>query len=144
MTATLPWDAPPVSSADAMRYDSPVPAAVYAPFPAVATNPATGQQIGMDLGPQLRAAIDTAISSAVAQHPVLGTAARILPERDRADRTTMQNSVIDIVLASIAMLFTIVAPDSPAVGVLWIAVAALASKTLLGAAIARFRPGAVP
>ena len=141
---TLPWESP-VSTAEAMQPDTPIPAVTPTPLPAVATNRATGQQIALDFAPQLQVAIDSAISSAVAAHPVLCTAVRAaVRDRERSDRSIMQNSLIDVLVAVLAALFTIISPESQAVGVLWLAAAVLASRTLIQAALVRFAPeGAV-
>ena len=148
---TLPWDAPDAGangvpwSAEQMQPDSPIPAAAPEPITAVATNTVTGQQIVVDLAPRLSTAIDTAITAAVAAHPVLSTAVKtVVRDRERADRSVMQNSVLDVVVAIVAALFTIVSPQSPVTGVLWIAAAVLASKTLIQLAGARLVPEVVP
>ena len=118
----------------------PAPAAPPAPageIPVVATNAATGQKVTFDMSDDLRAAVNTAINAHIANHPVIGAVAVKARGRERADRTLMQQSLIDVAVAVIAGLFTIVSPDSSATGVLWVAAAALASKTLLSAAIDR-------
>jgi len=124
--------------AEQMQPDTPIPAVVPPPVSATATNTATGQQVAVEIGGPLRAAIDAAITDAVSAHPVLGTAVTaVVRDRERADRTLMQSSLIDVVVAIVAALVTIVSPDSPAVGVLWLAAAVLASRTMLTAAIDR-------
>jgi hypothetical protein len=121
-----------------MQPDTPIPAVVPAPVPAVATNTATGQRVAVEIGGPLRAAIDQAITEAVSAHPVLGTAVTaVVRDRERADRTLMQSSLIDVVVAIVAALVTVVSPDSELVGVLWLAAAVLASRTMLTAAIDR-------
>lgn len=140
---TLPWE-PSVSAADAMTPDALAPATAPPPLPAVATNTVTGQRIGVDFAPQLQAAINAAIDAAVAQHPAIAALSRRMASRGRSDRTVAESSVIDVVVAIVAALVTIVSPDSPAVGTLWLAVAVLASRTMIQAALIRFAPeGAV-
>ena len=140
---TMPWDV--AVPAETMQPDTPVPAAAPEPIPAVAVNPATGQKIGVDLAPQLQAAISEAITTAVAANPILGTAVTaVVRDRERADRTIMQGSLFDVAVAVLAALFTIVAPDSPVTGVLWLAAAVLASRTLIQGAVYRLRPEAAP
>lgn len=140
---TLPWEQP-VSPAEAMTPDTQTPAAAPPPMPVVATGPA-GQRIGMDIAPQLHAAIQSAIDAAVAQHPVLGVAARRGQSRDHSGRTVAESSILDLVVAIAAALVTIISPTSPAVGVLWLAAAVLASRTLIQVALTRFVPqGAAP
>jgi hypothetical protein len=122
-----------------MQPDTPVPAAI----PAVATNTVTGQQIGVDISGPLRAAIDQAIEDAVTANPVLGRAVKtVVRDSERADWTIMQSSVIDVTVAAMAALFTIISPDSPTTGVLWLAAAVLASRTMIQAAIHRLVPEA--
>ena len=146
----MPWDAapppppapaptpPPPLTAEQMQPDTPIPAVVPPPVAATATNTATGQRVAVEIGGPLRAAIDQAITDAVSAHPVLGTAVTaVVRDRERADRTIMQSSLIDVVVAVVAALVTIVSPDSQAVGVLWLAAAVLASRTMLTAAIDR-------
>ena len=112
-------------------------------IPAVATNTVTGQQIGVEIAGPLRAAIDAAIKDAVAANPVLGRAVKtVVRDSERADRTIMQSSVIDVTVAAVAALFTVIAPDSPTTGVLWLAAAVLASRTMVQAAIHRLVPEA--
>jgi hypothetical protein len=112
-------------------------------IPAVATNTVTGQQIGVEIAGPLRAAIDQAIQDAVAANPVLGRAVKtVVRDSERADRTIMQSSVIDVTVAAVAALFTVIAPDSPTTGVLWLAAAVLASRTMVQAAIHRLIPEA--
>ena len=122
-----------------MQPDTPVPAAI----PVVATNTLTGQQIGVDIAAPLRAAIDQAITDAVAANPILGRAVKtVVRDSERADLTLMQSSVFDITVAAVAALFTIVSPDSPTTGVLWLAAAVLASRTMVQAAVHRLVPEA--
>ena len=133
----MPWDAAQ------MQPDTPIPAAAPEPVPAVATNTVTGQQIGVDIAGPLRAAIDQAIRDAVAANPILGRAVMTtVRDSERADRTLMQSSVIDVTVAAVAALFTLIAPDSPTTGVLWLAAAVLASRTMVQAAIHRLVPEA--
>lgn len=139
---TLPWEAaasPSVagsrSPAEAMQPD--------VPLTAVATNTATGLQVGIDIGPQLRAAVQKAVDDAVAAHPIIGASVqKVAVNHDRADRTLMQSSVFDLTVAVVAGLVTFVSPDSHASGVLWLAAAVLASRTLIQAAIHRVIPEA--
>lgn len=139
---TMPWDA--AMPAETMQPDSPIPAAAPE-LPAVAINTATGQAIGVDLAPQLRASIQAALDAAVTAHPILGTAVRTaVRDRERADRTIMQSSLFDVAVAILAALFTLVAPDSPVTGVLWLAAAVLASRTMIQGAVYRLRPEAAP
>jgi hypothetical protein len=98
----------------------------------VATNRVTGQQISVDIGAELRKAIQGAIEDEVAQHPVWAARRRA----DHYDRTLMESSIIDVLVAIVAMVVTIISPDSTITGVLWLAAAALASKTLILAAAA--------
>lgn len=128
----MPWEVMP---AEQMQPD-PMPD----PMPVVATNRATGQKIAVDFGPRLHAAIDQAITDAVAAHPVLGPVVR--HHSERADRTIMQSSVIDVTVAAVAAVFTVMAPDSPTTGALWLAAAVLASRTMLQAAVHRLVPEA--
>jgi hypothetical protein len=133
----MPWDAAQ------MQPDTPIPAAVPEPVPAVATNTVTGEQIGVDIAAPLRAAIDQAIKDAVTANPILGRAVKtVVRDSERADRTIMQSSVIDVTVAAVAALFTVIAPDSPTTGVLWLAAAVLASRTMIQAAIHRLVPEA--
>ena len=133
----MPWDA------EQMQPDTPVPAAAPEPIPVVATNTETGQQIGVDIAGPLRAAIDQAIKDAVAANPVLSRAVKtVVRDSERADLTIMQSSVIDVTVAAVAALFTVIAPDSPTTGVLWLAAAVLALRTMLQAAIHRLVPEA--
>jgi hypothetical protein len=123
----MPWDA----------------AQMQPDIPAVATNTVTGQQVGVDIAGPLRAAIDQAIRDAVAANPILGRAVMTtVRDSERADRTLMQSSVIDVTVAAVAALFTLIAPDSPTTGVLWLAAAVLASRTMVQAAIHRLVPEA--
>ena len=88
---------------------------------------------------------EQAITTAVAANPILGTAVTaVVRDRERADRTIMQGSLFDVAVAVLAALFTIVAPDSPVTGVLWLAAAVLASRTLIQGAVYRLRPEAAP
>jgi hypothetical protein len=126
-----------------MQPDTPVPAAAPEPIPVVATNTLTGQQIGVDIAAPLRAAIDQAIKDAVAANPVLARAVKtVVRDSERADLTIMQSSVFDVTVAAVAALFTIVSPDSPTTGVLWLAAAVLASRTMVQAAVHRLVPEA--
>lgn len=149
---SMPWDAAPppppapappppplaVLTAEQMQPDTPTPAVVPPPVPAIATNTVTGQRVAVDIGGPLRAAIDQAIAEAVTAHPVLGSAVTaVVRDRERADRTLMQSSLIDVVVAVLAALVTVVSPDSRAVGVLWLAAAVLASRTMIQAALNR-------
>jgi hypothetical protein len=145
---TLPWDtatpAVPLPAAEDMQPDLPIPAAD--PYlPAVAVNPTTGLAIGVDLAPQLQAAIQTAITAAVSAHPILGkTVTTVVRDRERPDRTIMQGSLFDAAVVILAALVTIVSPDSPVGDGLWIAAAALAGRTLIQGAIYHARPEAAP
>lgn len=133
----MPWDA------EQMQPDTPVPAAAPEPIPVVATNTLTGEQIGVDISGPLRAAIDLAITEAVVANPILGRAVKtVVRDSERADRTLMQSSVIDVTVAAVAALFTVIAPDSPSTGVLWLAAAVLASRTMVQAAVHRLVPEA--
>ena len=133
----MPWDA------EQMQPDTPIPAAAPEPIPVVATNTETGQQIGVDISGPLRAAIDQAIKEAVVANPILGRAVKtVVRDVERADRTIMQSSVIDVTVAAVAALFTIIAPGSPTTEVLWLAAAVLASRTMIQAAIHRLVPEA--
>jgi hypothetical protein len=126
-----------------MQPDTPVPAAAPEPIPVVATNTLTGQQIGVDIAGPLRAAIDQAIKDAVVANPILGRAVKaVVRNSERADLTLMQSSVFDITVAAVAALFTILSPDSPTTGVLWLAAAVLASRTMVQAAVHRLVPEA--
>lgn len=140
---TLPWE-PSVSSAEAMTPDTLAPTAAPTPLPAVATNTATGQQVAVDFAPQLQVAVNAAIEAAVAQHPAIAALYRRRASRGHSDRTIAESSVIDVVVAIVAALVTIVSPDSQAVGVLWLATAVLASRTLIQAALVRFVPEGAP
>lgn len=136
---TIPWESPSVagsrSPAEAMQPD--------VPLTAVATNTTTGLQVGIDIGPQLRAAVQKAVDDAVAAHPIIGaTAHKVLGNHERADRTLMQSSLIDLTVALVAGLVTFVSPESDASGVLWLAAAVLASRTMIQAAIHRLIPEA--
>jgi len=131
--------------AEDMTPDTLTPAATPAPLPAVATNTATGQKVAVDFAPQLQAAIQAAINEMVAQHPVIAALSRRRATRDHSDRTVLESSVFDLVVAVVAALVTIISPESQAVGVLWLATAVLASRTLIQGALTRFVPeGAVP
>jgi hypothetical protein len=66
----------------------------------------------------------------------------VVRDSERADRTIMQSSVIDVTVAAVAALFTIIAPGSPTTEVLWLAAAVLASRTMIQAAIHRLVPEA--
>lgn len=149
---SMPWDAAPppppaptpppppptVLTAEQMQPDTPIPAVVAPPVPAIATNTVTGQRVAVDIGGSLRVAIDQAIAEAVNAHPVLGSAVTtVVRDRERTDRTVMQSSLIDVTVAVVAALVTIVSPDSSASGVLWLTAAVLASRTMLTAAIDR-------
>jgi hypothetical protein len=126
-----------------MQPDTPVPAAAPEPIPVVATNTLTGEQIGVDIAAPLRAAIDQAIKDAVTANPILGRAVKtVVRNSERADLTLMQSSVFDITVAAVAALFTILSPDSPTTGVLWLAAAVLASRTMVQAAVHRLVPEA--
>ena len=133
----MPWDAAQ------MQPDTAIPAAAPEPIPVVATNTVTGQQIGVDISGPLRAAIDQAIQDAVTANPILGRAVKtVVRDSERADWTIMQSSMIDVTVAAVAALFTVIAPDSPTTGVLWLAAAVLASRTMVQAAIHRLVPEA--
>jgi hypothetical protein len=133
----MPWDA------QQMQPDTAIPAAAPEPIPVVATNTVTGQQIGVDISGPLRAAIDQAIKDAVTANPILGRAVKtVVRDSERADWTIMQSSMIDVAFAAVAALFTVIAPDSPTTGVLWLAAAVLASRTMVQAAIHRLVPEA--
>jgi hypothetical protein len=126
---SMPWD---TFTAQDMQPDSPIPA--------VATN-TDGVRVGVDIGPPLRTAIDQAIKDAVTEHPVLGRAVKtVVRDSDRADRTLMQSSVLDLTVATVAALFTVISPDSPTTGVLWLTAAVLASRTMVQAAVHRLVP----
>ena len=136
---TIPWESPSVAgvplTAEQMQPDTYIPA--------VATNTATGLQVAVDIGPQLRAAVQKAVDDAVAAHPIIGaTVQKVLGNRERADRTLMQSSMIDVTVAVVASLVTFVSPESDASGMLWLAAAVLASRTLIQAAIQRLIPEA--
>jgi hypothetical protein len=133
---TLPW-------AESMQPDTPVPVAAPEPIPVVATNIVTTQQIGVDIAAPLRTAIDQAITDAVTAHPVLGRAVQtVVRDSERADRTLMQSSMFDITVGAVAALFTVINPDSPTTGVLWLAAAVLASRTMIQAAVHHLVPEA--
>jgi len=63
-------------------------------------------------------------------------------DSERADRTLMQSSMFDITVAAVAALFTVINPDSPTTGVLWLAAAVLASRTMIQAAVHHLVPEA--
>lgn len=133
----MPWDA------EQMQPDTAVPAAYPKPVPVVATNTTTQQRVAVDIGGPLRAAIDQAIKDAVVANPILSRAVTtVVRNGERDDRTVMQSSIVDVTVAVVAGLFTIMAPDSPTTDVLWLAAAVLASRTLLQAAIHRLVPEA--
>ena len=113
-------------------------------IPVVASNTTTGEQVFFDMSEDLRAAVDAAIAARVAGHPAVGAAVGVVRSRERADRTVMQSSLIDVGVALVAALVTIVSPDSDLVGVLWLAAAVLASRTMLTAAIERMVPEVTP
>ncbi len=143
---TLPWEQP--LPAEAMTPDTVAPATAIAPppppIPAVATNPATGQRIAVNMAPQLQAALQAALDEMVAQHPVIAALSRRRASRGHSDRTVAQSSIIDLAVAIVAALVTIISPESQAVGVLWLATAVLASRTLIQAALVRFVPEGAP
>lgn len=131
---TLPWEAapPPVSTAEAMQPDTPIPAAVPPPsLPVVATNRATGQRIGVELAPQLQVALQGALDEMVAHHPVVARLARSRPSRGQYDRVLMESSVLDMLVVIAAVLVTVVSPTSSLVGLLWVAAGVLALRTLI-------------
>lgn len=128
---TLPWDATVDSgahgepwTAEQMQPDSPIPA--------VATNYETGQQVRVDIGPPLKAAIQQAINDAVGQHPVAEAVARkILQERPLREVVLLHGAAIDITVAIVAALSTIVSPTSTFTAAAWVVAAVLAVKTLI-------------
>lgn len=138
---TLPWEtvttAAPVSMpAEAMTPD-------VDSLPVTATNRVTGERVNFDISPMLREAIQSTIDAAVAQNPVMVAAGRAVAGRERPDRTLMQSSILDVLVAIVAALFTVVSPESPVTGVLWVVAAAMAGKTLIEAALSRVLPEGV-
>ena len=136
---TIPWESPADTGANGVPWTAEqMQPDTYTP--AVATNTATGVQVAIDIGPQLRAAVQKAVDEAVAGHPLLGPVVRHHRERD--DLTLMQSSILDVTVATVAALVTFVSPESDASGMLWLAAAVLASRTLIQAAIQRLLPEA--
>ena len=113
---TLPWDIPPP------------------PVPVVARNPATGEQVRVDVSENLRQAIRDAINGTVMEnkaalkesHPVV-----VKLSQDFTERTLLHGAAIDIAAATAAVLATLAAPDSTLTKAFWIITAVLAAKTLL-------------
>ena len=138
---TIPWESPADTGAGVPWTAEQMQPDTYTP--AVATNTATGVQVAIDIGPQLRAAVQKAVNDAVAAHPIIGASVqKVVVNHERADRTLMQSSLIDLTVAVVAGLVTFVSPESDASGVLWLAAAVLASRTMIQAAIHRLIPEA--
>ena len=129
----MPWDRPP--PAEVMQPDTPTPA-VAETLPVVATNP-EGVRVGVDIGPQLQAAINKAIEDVVAKHPAVGVVRDVMRDRVFTDRALLQGACIDVVAASVAVVLTFVSPDGRFTAAAWVVTAALAAKTGLHALVVR-------
>jgi predicted anti-sigma-YlaC factor YlaD len=119
----MPWDA------QQMQPDIVVPV--------VARNPKTGQEVRVDVSENLRQAIKAAINDTV-----MGTKTELEAEHPKAGRLAevmLQGSAIDLAVAAVAVVATIIWPTSAVTGVLWIVTAALAAKTVTMAAIDKAR-----
>jgi uncharacterized protein (DUF983 family) len=122
----MPWDSSP---ADQMVPDVPV----------IARNPATGEQVRVNVSAALREAIKAAITETVAgtmvsafavEHPKAVTVAYRL-----TDRTLMHGAAIDLAVAAAAVVATILSPDSTFTAAMWVVTAVLAVKTLVQASV---------
>jgi hypothetical protein len=134
---------PPALPAEAMQPDMPPPP-TPAPMPVVATNTATGQRIHLEISEPLEAAIHQRIDAAVAAHPVLGAATKAaVTETTFGDRILMHSSAIDLVVAVVAALSTIVTPGGWFTAAAWVVAGVLAAKTLLHWAVNRSGGGAL-
>ena len=127
----MPWDSPQPSG---VPLPASMPAESMSPdIAVVATNATTGQRV--DVSPALREAIQTSVNDLVATHPVVVKAARAVAGRDFSDRTMMGGSVIDITVATVAALSTIISPNSTFTTAAWAVAAVLAAKTLITAVV---------
>jgi hypothetical protein len=134
---------PPALPAEAMQPDMPPPPAP-APIPVVATNTATGQKLHLEISEPLEAAIQQRIDDAVAAHPVLGAATKAaITETTFGDRILMHGSAIDLTVAVVAALSTIVSPNNWFTAAAWVVAGVLAAKTLLHWAVNRTSRGAL-
>ena len=73
---------------------------------------------------------------------VMGTKTELEAEHPKAGRLAevmLQGSAIDLAVAAVAVVATIIWPTSAVTGVLWIVTAALAAKTVTMAAIDKAR-----
>jgi hypothetical protein len=135
---TLPWENTPVpvsSPAEVMTPDISVPVVAVSP---------TGQRVPVDIGAPLQAAINDAITNAVAQHPVLGAAAKAaITETTFGDRILMHGSAIDFTVAVVAAMSTFVSPNGWFAAAAWVVAGVMAAKTLIHAAVTRTSKGAV-
>ena len=132
---------PPALPAEAMQPDMPPPPAP-APIPVVATNTATGQKLHLEISETLEATIQQRIDDAVAAHPVLGAATKAaITETTFGDRILMHGSAIDLVVAVVAALSTIVSPNNWFTAAAWVVAGVLAAKTLLHWAVNRTSRG---
>ena len=129
----MPWDPSP---AQEMQPDTPPPATPAEPIPVVATS-ADGVRVGVDIGPPLKAAIETAINDVVSAHPTIGVVRQVMLDRVFTDRALLHGASIDFAAASVATLATIVNPDSRFTAVAWVITACLAAKTLVHAGVIR-------
>lgn len=99
--------------------------------PVVARNPATGEQVRVDISHDLREAIRAAIRDTVSD-------GRDAPPPNLlgefTDRTLLHGAAIDGAFGAAAVLCTLASPNSTLTKVLWVVTAVLAAKTLLQAA----------
>ncbi len=63
-------------------------------------------------------------------------------DRDQDDHTLIENSVVDISTVLVALVATVLVPDSLAPEVLWLAAGGMMLKTLIHAVVLRALPGA--
>ena len=103
-------------------------------FPVVATNDATGQQIRVDIGERLRAAINAAIDQAVADRKP-----KFLPHNDYADAVLLQGAVVDVAVGVVAAWLAVFSPRTALTATAWVVAASVWGKTLCQYGIARWR-----
>lgn len=124
---TLPWDRP----------TEPAPPATV---PVVARNPATGEQVRIEVSETLRTLIRDSIRDSMSDKPVLAAGTRTLAGKVFdgdwvTDRTLLHGAAIDLVVAVVAVVATILSPHSAFTAGVWVAAGILAAKTVAQAAI---------
>lgn len=108
------------------------------PVPVSARNPVTGERVRVDVSEDLRQAIKAAINGTVMENrPALAQAAKAHPQAVAfIERTMMHGAGIDLVVASVAAIATIIWPHSWFTSAAWVVTGVLACKTLVQSGVA--------